>query len=245
MKPARPRISLLSLAEYMYAPIERRSKIVATTLEANEAAAARYSRARIELVQILQARPPHDVQLADAAKQFREAATTGEWDESDRRLSAAAFDTLRRSLDGLRLGDRPARHRSTWPLLWLEGVGISVSPDLIVRELGGKVPSFGGVKFRFGSRRALGEEEGLCAATVMRFYLHTRLKDPEQRVAAKLCQVVDTQTGKVFKAPNAYIRLIGRVRLACEEFRGHWRTAQEQVVDRPSDRPQPVARSQR
>lgn len=232
-------ISLLSLAHYMVARVDVRAAIVANARRKNPAAAHRYTRAKEEVLRILRGdRGLIDVGLLDAATDFRRRTPKGDWDASDLGLSADAFDQLRDSYTKIDLGSRPPSRRRKWPKLVLEGVAISVTPDLILREEG-RVRKVGALKLRFGSTRAMEEEEGTYAAMILRYYLLTQLKDKSQRIAPKLCQVVDSATGEVFHSPTAYKRQMGKVRLACAEFRAQWLTAEIGDSEQPEDRPRP------
>lgn len=221
-----PTIPLLSLAEYVVAPVDARAKIVSRMLERkNDAAIRHYSRARHEVIQALSSPPPHDVALADVAEGFRLGTPTGNWDATDRRISADAVATLLECLPELDLGNRPPRARRRWPRVALEGIQVSVAPDLIVRRFGSHTPQVGGVKLRFGSTRSMTPEEGELAATILRVFLQDRLKDPDQKVDPRLCQVIDMGSGQIFRSPRAFRRRMGKVRLACAELRAQWHLA--------------------
>lgn len=227
------KISLLSLAHYMVAKIDARAGIVANSRKKNPAAAHRYSRAKEEVLQILRGdRALIDVKLLDAATEFRNRTPKSEWDASDLGFSSDALDKLRTFYSEIDLGSRPPSRRRKWPRLVLEGVAISVTPDLILREEG-RVRKVGALKVRFGSSRIMDEEEGMYAAMILRYYLLAQLKDKSQRISPKLCQVADVSTGQVFQSPVAYKRQMGKVRLACTEFRAQWLAAEvAESIDR-------------
>jgi hypothetical protein len=117
------------------------------------------------------------------------------------------------------VGDRDA------PKLYIEGVGISVRPEVILRgkdKTGGDI--VGAMKLYFCKSHPLKQDAAQCVATVLQQHVIHHIADGAS-VPLQRCAVLDVFAGATTTAPRAVTRLRRNIDAACEEIRLKWDVA--------------------
>lgn len=100
----------------------------------------------------------------------------------------------------------------------INGVQISLRPELILRDNGGK-QQLGFVKFYFGKNDELGQDKGELIAALTKYYFE---QEYNFSFKSKDCLVLDVYRGEMYSAPNAYKRSISNIQAALLEIADRW-----------------------
>ncbi len=100
----------------------------------------------------------------------------------------------------------------------VNGVQISLRPELILRDLQGK-QQLGFVKFYFGKNEELTQEKGELIACLTKYYFE---QEYGFTLKSKDCLVLDVYRGEMYSAPNAYKRAIANIKAALSEILDRW-----------------------
>ena len=104
------------------------------------------------------------------------------------------------------------------PKLLIKGVEISLRPELAVYDGLGK-SQIGFVKFYFSKSAPLSKTKGeLMACLVREFYS----KITNQSFKSKDCMILDVYNGKIFTAPNAFLKRMADIECSCQEIADRW-----------------------
>lgn len=104
----------------------------------------------------------------------------------------------------------------------VEGVNVSVYPDLVLEGVDGRGrPTVGAIKLHFPKSHPHTEASAQYVATLLR--MHARQAMAERgRVNEDACIVVDVFAGRILTAPRGYKRRWRDIGAACAEIRRVW-----------------------
>lgn len=217
MKQKSPRISVNKLAEYMIASPLRRKQIVKDAKYPQKYIETLYSEARsgiknyiinnydetilLDLIDYLKSKPcDNDHQATDiknSISSLRHILSTDLPDLSNCTISE--FD-----------GENT--------MINIEGLNISIYPDLIIKNnINGKI---GGIKIHFPKSHELGEGLVYVSTLIKNFFINKGHDNRE--IDEKLCITIDVFRMKYAIAPHAYIRLMQRLKVSCQEIVLWW-----------------------
>ncbi len=216
-----PRISVNKLGEYMVAPPRRRRRIIKDQIEPQSFIVARYKDAEDAIRKFLLGGGVEDDIIYETIDRLERASAESDWESQNQALCVEALERFLDLADELELGERLVRAKNNSIPVRIEGVDISVRPDVIVRT-GSRNghDGVGAIKLCFSKTAPIGEEPGRYIATILQQHLDDLFPDYDAR--REVCQVVDVFHGAIYTAPRAYKRRVEDVAAACEEIARGW-----------------------
>lgn len=219
-----PRISVTKLGEYMTASVVRRRAIVRDQKRPRPVIVARYNKARRVIVEHL-AGTADKHRLIDTIEALECQQPTSKWHAQDQMLSVEALDhffDVQLPLDTWQVQRCPGNP----PKLDVNGVAVSIRPDLLVRgtNRAGKA-WYGAVKVHISKGFALNEAAAQYSATALHQWAEQHLATPTTPVNPRGCLVIDVFSQSVWTAPTAHQRRRAHLAAACEEIALRWTVA--------------------
>lgn len=219
-----PRISVTKLGEYMTASVVRRRAIVRDQKRPRPVIVARYNTARRVIVEHLSgAADKH--RLIDTIEDLDSQQPTSKWHAQDQMLSVEALDhffDVQLPFDTWQVQRCPGNP----PKLDVNGVAVSVRPDLLVRGVNRAGAAwFGAVKVHISKGFALNETAAQYSATAVHQWAEQHLATPTTPVNPLGCVVIDVFSQSVWTAPTANQRRRAHLAAACEEIALRWTVA--------------------
>lgn len=225
----KPRISVNKLGEYMAASATRRRSIVRDQRRPATFKIARYGEAERAVVQYLLSRDEqalYSTLMELKADDANQSITP--FERQTRSLSAEAIERFVEMLDELELppASQVVRGRRDPPKLSIQGVQLSVRPEILVYHADPTDATVGAIKLSFAKTYPLNQlagkvEAGIYVATMLHQYVEQYLT-ASHRADPELCQVIDIASQSVYTAPRSNARLRGDIEAACEEIAGRW-----------------------
>ncbi|MFW6153807.1 MAG: hypothetical protein ACOC95_01165 [Planctomycetota bacterium] len=161
--------------------------------------------------------------LVDAVEGLRRKTPGSDHEATRIEANAEALACFLENFDAIEL-PRRLRFRKvprTQPLIFREGVGISVRPELQFEATHRGVECLGGLKLYFAKNDPLTDEIAQHVACLLRRFFEENEKNGA-KVMNRFCQVVDVFAGEVFVAPGATSRRLKQIDAACEEIQSGW-----------------------
>lgn len=217
-----PRISVNKLGEYLVSPPLRRHDILERQKYPLDLVASYYEPARRLLVDF----------LLGAIGRASVLGIVGTWTEGstwsrpfDQRRARGCADAVLRflaDLPGLDFhGLRPVTV-DLIPTLHLEGVTVSIKPDLMLRGVDARGrTTYGAVKLHFPKAHPVSEVSAQYVATLLKVHLREAF-GRAVRIDPECCIAVDVFRGTKVTAPRADRRRLRDVAAACQEIRRVW-----------------------
>jgi hypothetical protein len=146
-----------------------------------------------------------------------------QWFERRDQLSSQAAECLVRMestlrLDGLTISEGCDRsHRTT-----INGVVVSVYPDLIIRGTSEAGPMVGAIKFRYVKTKPVNQEWALFSATILHQYVEDQLTLDGEAAQRDMCRIVDVFAGMMYEAPSCFKARRKNVEAACWHIKNSW-----------------------
>lgn len=216
-----PRISANKLAEYLTANAIRRKKIVYDAKYPSAFITTRYKDAR-DIIKGLIAKDHTISDISNFIADLKAKATSTDFQENDRTLSIAALEHLL-STDLTIFDDCDLRINENYDdTVTLQGVEISVFPDLfLTKTVSGKKHS-GAVKIHISKENALSEEGQNIVGVLLYMYAESFLSAKGLIPNTKLCFSLDVFNEKLHCCPVSYKARLNRIEAACEEIALWW-----------------------
>lgn len=219
----KPRISANKLAEYLTANAVRRKQIVKDAKYPSAFKAARYKDAR----DVIRGFVNGDYTKKDIdkfIKVFEKKPTTSDYQENDKTNSIFALQQLKKldisALSGLTL----EANDNYEDVLTIEGVEISVYPDMFVSQNKSGKNITGALKVHITKDNALNEESQSIVGVLLYLYSEKFLSSGTDVASTKLCFSVDVFKERLQQCPSAYKNRVARIEAACEEIALRWDT---------------------
>ena len=225
-----PRISISKLAEYIVASPRRKRRILLDAMDPPTFKVAPHRRARSAILWSSRKGGVDDEKLLACADRLRGLESKGKWDSDDLKNSIAAIERFMLIHPKLDFGSSIQRLRSRSAQIRIEGVDVSVTPNLVIRGGTVKDPTVGAIKLYFVKTNPLSREDGDYTATILRTFVASRLEGGRFTVDSGLCQVVDVFADQVFVASPAFKRRMDDVAAACDSIRRLWHS---HLLERP------------
>jgi len=217
-----PRISINKLGEYLVASPLRRREIIERQKYPSYLVGSHYEPARRLLVDFLLGRQTQRAVLEYARSWLEE--DTFESDYARHRANGCAdavhrFLALAPTLDFRGLRPMPPRGDEQ---LHLEGVTVSLRPDIVLRGVDGRGrPIAGAVKLHFPKTHPLTAASAAYVATALHVYLRERPTTWGVPLP-QACMAVDVFSDTLAVAPRAHRRRMRELAAACAEIRETW-----------------------
>jgi hypothetical protein len=218
-----PRVTLNALADYLTATAGRRRGIVAEQRRPKTFRVAYYAEAETAISAAL-AGGLDQTALDRGIERVHALPASKEWEIARRQTELDAIEACRAFLreGGAAtlppFSGAPQRARQ----LMINGVSVSVRPDLLVQPAAG--PVTGALKLYFSKSAALTDERARYAGAVLHFYVEQILR-PSQQADYRQCFVLDVFARALYAAPRTYRRRRQDIEAACAEIAAIWQGA--------------------
>lgn len=221
-----PRVSLNALSRYLTATqAGRRRRIVADQKRPQTYRLNYYEPAADAVLGFLLAGGPDESTLMAEMARLEGLPAQDEYEEVRHRTNSEAIAALLDSYDRLRLKryelTRPAAEPAP-PDLDVEGVAVSVQPDLILRHDVGERPAVGALKLYFSKAEPLTKASAGYATSLLLRYVREHLAGAGELVRPADCLAFDVFQGRLHKAPSGVLRRFDDVESACREIALQW-----------------------
>jgi hypothetical protein len=216
-----PRVSVNKLGEYMEAKPTRREAIVKDAKTPKTFKGGRYNIARKIAKNYFISNYDKSI-LTKGKSKLANKITTSNYQEQDKKLSINLIDFIA-SLDFPDFGSLTVeKYDGDNEKLNIEGVEISVYPDLIIRgkKRGKKI--VGGIKIHISKNNPLTKEAGENISTVLKDFITKTVARTDEKVDNKICLSIDLFGNSVTEAPKSFKTRMKNVHASCKEFAMWW-----------------------
>lgn len=222
MKSKKPKISVNKLGEYIKSSPHRRKTIVRDQKYPKGYVVTRYGSARSAIVDFF-VRGRGDKKLIEKTiksliqKSYDSNST---FKKQDNELSIKALEIFSKTSFPINLNKHSiSKFDSDLNNLLIEGVEVTVQPDIIINgSINGK--SFvGAIKVHISKTNNLDPESGKYVAALLHKFLEN---SSSTKVRPEFCISLDIFTGRYFIAPRSFKSLRKDIEAACYEIRLLW-----------------------
>lgn len=219
-----PRLSVNKLAEYTTsAGALRRKRILKDAKYPQTYITTLYERSRAALKTYF--RQGFDLNiLEEAIEELEDTIASSNNDANDIKNSIKALKIAQTidlpELEGYDLSPFPKANSK----IVLNGVTISVYPDLIIRGVKKGKKFVGGIKFHIVKGTTASEEAGEMVATLVKVFLEDHVAESDEVVLPSKCFAIDIFAKQVKVAPRAHVQRMNQVLAVCDEIVVLWPT---------------------
>lgn len=217
-----PYMSLNKLAEYSEASATRRTRIIEDQKQPIEVITARYGSVYSTLSKFFSFHMADESYIKEAIETLSTKHVTTTWQEDDKRNSLLALEQFKNiglpDLSNLIVKKYSGRKKH----IIIEGVKLSINPDLIISgtHRGKKIK--GAIKFHVSKNNCLTPMgQGYVTTLINKFVSEYCLIDDET-VSLKHCISIDVFAQRWSSAPKSYIRLMKDIISSCHEINSRW-----------------------
>lgn len=224
----KPRISANKLGEYIVEKPHRQQQIVKNQKYQKGFIIKRYNIARSVITNFFMKKTSKEELLFEIkgllTSEYSKNASS--FQRQDNQLSIEALEVFANSdlLDLLDLPDLDKldniRVKKGLNNLLIEGVEVSVQPDILIK---GKIRNkdfVGAIKLHISKSHHLTKEAGEYVATVIHEYLEKEY--PQFKVKLEFCISIDVFTGEYFIAPRSHKKMKKNIKAACKAIKLLW-----------------------
>ncbi len=212
-----PRISVNKLSEYITALPNRRRTIVKQQKRPPTVIVPYYKEAEKIVVDYLVSFNGDEEWLSTKIQELSDKTVTSDWEETKRDICIEAVDSFVEFVSDLNFnGLRCVAGEPNPEKLSIEGVQVSVRPEIYLQDNGGNVK--GCVKLVFGKGRELSEDEAKYTGTCLQRWMIEFFSVSEH----KSCFILDIFGGNCHIAPKAYKKRLSDIEAACQEISRAW-----------------------
>jgi len=217
-----PRMSLNKLAEYLMADSSKRKKLVVDAKYPDANPTPEYYGEAREGVRAFLLSGYDGAVLDDAIAHLDSKATTSSQGEARIEHNKSALEAI----GDTSLPDLSAytvsKHTGRATKLKINGVAVSVYPDVIVRGTIRKKKVVGAVMTHI-TKDGLTEESCKNVAVLLKDFLEAHVADSDEVVRNALCYSVDVRTKQVLSCPQGTATRKKKINDACEEIAMWWK----------------------
>lgn len=221
-----PRISVNKLGEYMEANANRRRKIVYDAKFPSNFITTRYAEARPAIKSYFTSGYDENI-LVEACDQIELIQTITDFQANDKQTSLEVLDIM---LDA----DVPNFNNATValydgdnPMYTVNGLDISVNPDLIVTKEVGGITEYGLVKIHISKTYELSIEARRYIALVLKKFSDQNLVTNDNVTNRRTCISYDAFRGSFSECPASFTRRWQTLEAACREIVLLWNDIEE------------------
>lgn len=217
-----PRISVNKLAEYIEASVVRRRAIVSTAKNPLKFHTTRYATARELMAEYIVSR--NIDALNDGISRITNSVQDTDFKRNDALNSVEVLELLKE----VDLSDLNGLSISQWnggnPLLNINGVNVSVNPDLFIEGTVRKKQVIGLAKLSIIKTNPLSASGQSIVALLVKDFLTSVRADQSGLVSNKLCLSFDVFQQRIVSCPTAEKQRRTEVEAACSEIANWWDT---------------------
>jgi hypothetical protein len=218
----KPRISVNKLGDYLTSTTaSQRRAIIQAQREPKDFLVPRYKDAIEPLTRFL-VTECRDMTILDGGFSRIEAKVPrNKWELDKQNNCMEALDIFHDIIPALRLGKKVIASNLKQHSLEINGVEVSVRPEVLIRtRVSADRYQVGAIKLFFRKTSPLSEQAAGYITTVLSEFM--RQQFPDQEVLPDLCQVADVFGGRVFTTPPSTKKRMREVSFACEEIARVW-----------------------
>lgn len=216
-----PRISVNKLGEYAATnSATRRRRIVLDQKKPKDFIVSKYSDAQELVADFLSGNLDYE-DLFHRVDEFRNMTASTDWQENRNKVCAEALLSFidiaeKLNFSGLDL----IKGEQNPPKLLVQGVSISIKPDLLITKRKRSGDSVAGaVKLHMSKNHIMSDNAGSYTATTLQQFVEANSQFSCDR---RLCYVVDVFGQRVFTAPRSHKRRREAIEASCEEINRAW-----------------------
>lgn len=209
------------LAEYLTANATRRKAIVKDAKYPSAFITTRYKEAR-EIMKAFIIRIHDNNDVLSFIEELEIKETTTDFQENDRTLSIVALKHLLKADLNVLNSCELTLNENYENLMSIQGVDISVFPDVFLKKSTPKGDVCGAVKLHISKDNALSEEAQKIVGVLLHSYADAFLKSDSLLPSTKLCFSLDIFNEKMYCCPDSYKARLTRIEAACEEIALWW-----------------------
>ncbi len=218
-----PRVSINSLMDFINASDCKKASIVRAQQKPRTIVVAPYCTARAAIKKSVQ---ENDMScIMGAISRLQQRVCDSQWKRNDTANSIMVLRKFISSTFPQRLGKISCSfHKPAIKECYIDGVAITVAPDLIMRwQYEGK-NYIGAVKFRI-SKSQFDYLTGSCAASLVQYYLRNAVAREGEIVDNSFCMFFDIISDRIFTAPFDDTTAMNTLHSTCSEYRQLWEAA--------------------
>ena len=217
-----PFMSLNKLAEYSEATATRRTRIIEDQKNPAGVIVARYGKVYSTLSNFFSSNLEDGTYIKEAIDALSTKHVNTTWQEDDKRNSLLALENFQ----SIGLPDlsqlKVEKYTGVKKYITVEGVKISVNPDLIIS---GKVRGKnikGAIKFHVSKNNCLTTMGQNCVSTLLNKFVEEHCLKEGETVSLKHCISIDVFAQRWSHTPKSYKRLMKDVASSCHEINSRW-----------------------
>ncbi|CAN5660519.1 hypothetical protein BH11BAC1_BH11BAC1_26080 [soil metagenome] len=212
--------SLNKLGEYLEASPTRRKRIVLDAKYPEQFITTRYKEARDAMKVFLVGKKDEDY-LLEKKKYFEEKKSETDFQEQDNKLSGEAIQSFLETEMPFTEGTDFIAYTES-KLITIQGVEVSIYPDLIVRKSSGGLVTVGAIKLHLSKSNNLSEESQKVIAAIICHYVGLHVASKEEPANNKLCFSFDVFSKDIECSPTSFKTRMQKIEAACEEIALWW-----------------------
>lgn len=220
-----PRVSINKLGEYLTGTPRNRRRIIEQQKRPPGFAISYYQPAQKAIVEFLESGATEHSVITDAIDKLERKTPKSDWEAHRIQGCIEALETFYDNYDEVLdlEGRRFERGKNSAPKLHLEGVEVSIRPELLVfgEDENGRQTA-GAIKLYFGKNSPLDPEMGKYIATSTHQWVEEHLVPDNYEAPHRETGVYDVFSNTCIRAPRSYIRRRRDIQAACDEIGMMW-----------------------
>jgi len=219
-KNQKPKISANKLGEYINSSPSRRKTIVKDQKYPKGYIVTRYNGAKKGIIDYFVNGKGDRRIIEEQVKGLILKSYNTDFRRKDNELSIQALQIFASNNIPSVEKHRTSRFEKNLNNLTIEGVNVSVQPDILIQgEISGK-EFIGAIKIHISKTFSLSEMSGKYVSVLVHRFLESEY--PNKNIRPEFCISLDIFTGKFFTAPRAFKSLRKDIEAACNEIRLLW-----------------------
>ncbi|MEQ8715533.1 MAG: hypothetical protein RIC80_21120 [Cyclobacteriaceae bacterium] len=215
------KISINKLGEYLNANPARRQQIIRDQKDPKPFVIQRYRSARKAIIEYFSSGTGDKEIIKDHIEELIKREYRSKFDEQDILLSIRALELFAASNVELDLSShRVINSNSRESKINIEGLSISVHPDVIIHGTLRGEEFVGAIKLNISKSNVLDDNTGAYISTILHKYLQIRY--PDKKVQLGFCVSYDVFTSKIYSAPKSFKLRRKQIAAACKEIKLIW-----------------------
>ena len=216
-----PTISVNKLGEYLVTNPTRRKRIIQDQKDPSEFIVTRYKDAKDSIIDFI-INGYNDTFITNGISQISAKKSSSTFADNDKKTSLECLGVISSNsfpvLNGVTF-IKLISHKK----LEIEGVDISIAPDVIIKGIDKKGKHFvGAIKIHISKSNTLNEEAKKYVATLLHQHIETNVAQSNEYASHEHCFSIDIFTKKFETAPKSYKRRRLQIASACEEIALWW-----------------------
>lgn len=217
-----PSLSLNQLALYLTSDARKRKRVIEQRKDPQVFRVNWYEFAQDKIVQFIAAGCEDEDILVAEVDRLLALSPKNDYEETRNNTNAEAIEDFLYVYQDLTIDPlSPKKGKDNAPKIEINGVEISVRPDILLSGNHRGEKRLGAIKLYFSKGNALGQTSGAYISTVLHEYL-SRHHSKTASISRRYCQVLDVFGQAVYEAPASTKRRLSIIEDACEEVKLWW-----------------------